>query len=172
MKLNHNLSRLKRKRRRQRSNLWRRKEEDEARVRQKAKKETVKVGLLLLWPCVTKKQPSPAFEVNGSVHRKGVFLKTVVKTVVMKGRAPVDPECNAKLGKVFFCVLLTSATFFNEAHSTLKCPWTRPVDYSQQNCVPLVYIGLWTIYRLNERLYLVKKLEPWRCTEIGCVAFW
>uniref|UniRef100_A0A3P9HMQ5 Poly [ADP-ribose] polymerase n=1 Tax=Oryzias latipes TaxID=8090 RepID=A0A3P9HMQ5_ORYLA len=37
-----------------------------------------------------------------------VFLKTVVKTVVMKGRAPVDPECNPKLGKVFFCVLLTS----------------------------------------------------------------
>uniref|UniRef100_H2LCY5 Poly [ADP-ribose] polymerase n=1 Tax=Oryzias latipes TaxID=8090 RepID=H2LCY5_ORYLA len=55
-----------------------------------------------------KETKSPSKTLNGSVHRKGVFLKTVVKTVVMKGRAPVDPECNAKLGKVFFCVLLTS----------------------------------------------------------------
>lgn len=29
----------------------------------------------------------------------GVYTE-VVKTVVMKGKAPVDPECKAKVGKV------------------------------------------------------------------------
>uniref|UniRef100_A0A665UA58 Poly [ADP-ribose] polymerase n=1 Tax=Echeneis naucrates TaxID=173247 RepID=A0A665UA58_ECHNA len=33
-------------------------------------------------------------------------IKKVVKTVVMKGRAPVDPECKAKLGKVQIKLLL------------------------------------------------------------------